>query len=207
MIRIAIVIGSTRPGRRGPTVAQWVADAAARHAAVAAGEVEFEELDVAALELPLLDEPVAAIFGDYRNPHTRRWAETVAAFDGFVFVTPEYNQSYTAPLKNAMDYLYAEWNDKAAGFVGYGLQGGMNAVAHLRQVANELKMANASTQVALSMFEDFTFVDTTNPLERGTVTPGEPGVNALGAMLDEVVARSRELAFTREAARQAAVAV
>src|SRR5437879_3279766 len=99
MIRIAVIIGSTRPRRRAHAVARWVQEVAGRHAAVTAGEVAIELVDLAEYGLPLLDEPVPAAIGEYRNAHTARWAATIASFDGFVFVTPEYNHSVPAALK------------------------------------------------------------------------------------------------------------
>ncbi|MFI9843520.1 NADPH-dependent FMN reductase [Nonomuraea sp. NPDC051941] len=115
MIRIAIILGSTRPGRRVEDVARWVAEAAGRHPAVKTGEAGLELVDIAEYELPLLDEPAPAVIGYYQNAHTKRWAATIDRFDGFVFVTPEYNSAIPAALKNAIDYLYAEWNEKQPG--------------------------------------------------------------------------------------------
>ncbi|ACZ91848.1 NADPH-dependent FMN reductase [Streptosporangium roseum] len=193
MIRIAVIVGSTRPGRRGETVARWVAEVAGRHAAVAAGEATVEVVDLAEYGLPLLDEPVPAAFGQYRNAHTVRWATTIDSFDGFVFVTPEYNHSVPAALKNAIDFLYAEWNDKAAGFVGYGIQGGIRAVEHLRLTLAEVKIAGVQTQVALSMFTDFEFTDSADPAEPGVCSPAEHQEATLNTMLSEVVTWSRAL--------------
>ncbi|MFF0309125.1 NADPH-dependent FMN reductase [Streptosporangium sp. NPDC004379] len=197
MIRIAVVVGSTRPGRRGAGVARWVEEAAGRHAAAKAGEAAVELVDIAEYGLPLLDEPLPAIFGDYRNPHTVRWAETIRSFDAFVFVTPEYNHSVPAALKNAIDYLYAEWHDKAAGIVGYGVEGGIRAAEHLRLVLAETKVAVVGTQVALSMFTDIVVTD---PADPGVLSPTERQQKAMTAMLDEVVAWSRALRPLREPA-------
>ena len=191
MPKIAIILGSTRPGRRGRAVAEWVASVAAREQPAA----DFEILDLADFALPLLDEEQPALFGRYANPHTVRWAEAVAAFDGFVFVTPEYNHSIPGALKNALDFVYAEWNNKAAGFVGYGLHGAARAVEHLRLVLAELKVATVRNQVALSLHHDFTF---SAPTEPGTFTPGPHQVKALTAMLDDVVVWARALAPVRE---------
>lgn len=200
MTRIAIILGSTRPARRGQTVARWVAEAARRHPAVAAGEASVELVDLADYGLPLLDEPVPAAFGDYHNAHTKQWAATIARFDGFVFVTPEYNSSMPAALKNAIDYLYAEWNHKAAGFVSYGLYGGTRAVEQLRQTMGEVKIADVHAQVALSPFADFdlTGFDTTDPTSTGVCAPGEYQESALTTMLDEILAWSRALRMLRE---------
>ncbi|MFF9476973.1 NADPH-dependent FMN reductase [Streptomyces roseolus] len=198
MIRIAVIIGSTRPGRRAETVARWVADTSVRHPGVAAGEATVEVVDIAAYGLPLLDEPVPAAFGRYAHAHTRRWAQTIAAFDGFVFVTPEYNRSIPAALKNAIDFLYAEWHHKAAGFVGYGVHGGLRAVEHLRHVMAEVKIADVQTQVALAMFTDFTFTDPTDPTDPGTCTPSARQESTLATMLDEIIAWSQALKPLRD---------
>jgi NAD(P)H-dependent FMN reductase len=197
MIRIALVVGSTRPGRRGTAVARWAFDAAAASPAVVDGRASIDILDVADFDLPLLDEPVPAAFGAYAEPHTHRWSQAVAAFDAFVFVTPEYNHSFPASLKNALDYLYAEWQHKVAGFVSYGTSGGIRAVEQLRQVMGELKVADVPTQVALSMFADFTFTDLTNPTDPGTCTPAPHNAETLTRMLEEIITWSTALAPLR----------
>ncbi|GAA0938843.1 NAD(P)H-dependent oxidoreductase [Actinocorallia libanotica] len=190
MTRIAIIIGSTRPGRRGGQVAAWVREAAGRHRPA----TDFDVLDLHDHALPHLDESTPAIFGSYEREHTLRWAEAIGSYDGFVFVVPEYNHSFPAPLKNAIDFLYAEWNDKAAGFVTYGINDGVRAAEHLRQVLAELKVATVRTQVALSIHHDFTITD---PLEPGTLTPGPHQEPTLTTMLDEVVAWSEALRSVR----------
>src|SRR5206468_7892912 len=145
--------------------------------------------------LPHLDEPVPPSLGQYQNEHTKQWAAKIASFDGFVIVTPEYNHSTSGVLKNAIDYLYAEWNNKAVGFVSYGGVGGARAVEHLRLIAGELQMADVRTNVALSMFTDFVnFTD---------LAPGDHQVQALGTLMDQVIAWSAALAPLR-AVRQAA---
>lgn len=180
MIRIAVVVGSTRPGRRGDQVARWVCDTAA-----ARPDSEYVLVDLAEVDLPLLNEPMPAAIGSYRHEHTRRWAETVAGFDGFIFVTPEYNHAMPAALKNAIDYLFAEWNDKAAGFVSYGLGGGVRAVEQLRLTLAEVKVACVRSQVALSLFSDFAINDMAEP---GIFRPADHHGPILERMLDEVVA-------------------
>ena len=159
MIRIAIVLGSTRPGRLGKPVADWVSARASER-----GDASFDVLDVADFRLPLLDEPLPPSFGRYSQPHTRAWSEAVDGFDGYVFVTGEYNHSIPGALKNALDYLYKEWNNKAAGFVSYGSSGGLRAVEHLRAVAGELQLADVRAQVALPFATEFenyrTFIPT-----------------------------------------------
>jgi len=184
LMRIAIVVGSTRPGRKAETVARWVQDLAAKRE-----DALFELVDIAEYDLPLLDEPVPPSMGQYRNPHTKAWAEEVARYDGYIFVTPEYNHGTSAALKNALDYLYAEWNDKAAGFVGYGSAGGVRAVEQLRLVAGELRMADVRAQVMLSLRDDFeNFRD---------FHPRAHQEEAVVPLLDQVVSWSRALRTIR----------
>lgn len=202
MIRIAIVVASTRPGRRGDQVARWVYEQATARTPAEAG-VEYAVVDLAEVDLPMLDEPVPAAIGDYQHDHTRRWADLIASFDGFVFVTPEYNRGIPAPLKNAIDYLFAEWHDKAAAFVGYGINGGVRAVEQLRSALAELKVACVRSQVALGLFTDFTFADVTEP---GVFTPAEHHLPVLERMLGELVDWSGALATLRRPVAAAAPA-
>ncbi|MYX33252.1 MULTISPECIES: NAD(P)H-dependent oxidoreductase [unclassified Streptomyces] len=186
MTRIAVILGSTRPGRIGEGVAQWVYENAALR-----DDAEYELVDVADYALPLLDEPVPPSMGRYSRPHTFAWAEKIASFDGYVFVTAEYNHSIPGALKNAVDYLFAEWNNKAAGFVAYGSAGGTRAVEHLRLVMAELRVATVRAQVALSLFRDFA--------DMSRFEPGPRRAGELGVVLDEVVAWSQALAPLRHA--------
>jgi NAD(P)H-dependent FMN reductase len=190
MTRIAVVLGSTRPGRRGEPVAHWVLDRARRRT-----DAEFELVDLIDYPLPHLDEPLPPSMGQYQNLHTQDWAATIGRFDGFVFVTPEYNHSTSGVLKNAIDYLYAEWNNKALGVVSYGATGGTRAAEHLRLIAGELQMADVRTNVALSLITDFK--DFTE------FTPVSYQNGALDTLLDQVVAWSQALAPLREATRAA----
>ena len=119
MIRIAILTGSTRPGRVNEAVARWVYDLAEQRTGA-----EFELVDIAEYNLPLLDESMPPSRGQYSQAHTQRWAAKIGSFDAFVFVAPEYNHGISGALKNAIDFLYREWNNKAAGFVSYGSMGG-----------------------------------------------------------------------------------
>src|SRR5688572_7966133 len=135
-IRIGIIIGSTRPGRVGDQVARWVLEQAS-----ARTDAEFELVDLNDFALPHLDEAVPASMGQYANAHTKAWAQKVDSFDGYIFVTPEYNHSTSGALKNAIDFVYAEWNNKAAGLVSYGSAGGTRAAEHLRLILAELQVA------------------------------------------------------------------
>jgi len=187
MTRIGVILGSTRPHRNGEQVARWVLDHATRRT-----DAEFELVDLLDHPLPHLDEPLPPSLGQYANEHTRAWAERIASFDGFVIVTPEYNHGTSGVLKNALDYLYAEWNNKAVGFVSYGAVGGARAVEHLRLVAGELQMADVRQQVALSLATEFE--------EYRTFRPGDYNVPALETLLDQVVAWSTALAPLRAGA-------
>jgi NAD(P)H-dependent FMN reductase len=149
-LKIAIILGSTRPGRNGKAVADWVlAQAQNRTGAT------YELVDLLDYPLPHLDESIPPSVGQYTGEHTKAWAEKIAEYDGFVFVTPEYNHSTSGVLKNAIDYLYAEWNNKAAGFVSYGSLGGARAIEHLRGISAELQIATVRQQLSFSMFTDF----------------------------------------------------
>jgi NAD(P)H-dependent FMN reductase len=140
MVKIGIIVGSTRPGRHADAVANWVFEKAKTR-----NDAQFEVVDIKDFDLPLLDEPIPPSQAQYSKPHTRRWAKKVASFDAYIFVTPEYNHAPSAALKNAIDYLYAEWNNKAAGFVSYGASAsGGRAVEHLRMVMAELQVADAA---------------------------------------------------------------
>lgn len=186
--RIAIIVGSTRPGgglpRKGGDVGRWVHDLATQR-----GDAEFELIDLADVGLPLFDEPFTPLMANYTRPHTRTWAATVARFDGYVFVTPEYNHAPPAALKNAIDYLYAEWNNKAAGFVGYGVFGGARAVEHLRSTMGELRVADVSAQVGLGLHTDFAELQHFRPMPHQK--------EALTEMLDQLVAWAAALAPLR----------
>jgi NAD(P)H-dependent FMN reductase len=175
MIRIAIIVGSTRPGRKADSVAKWVHGIAGKR-----GDAEYEIVDIKDYNLPLLDEPLPPSLGQYSHAHTKTWAVKIASFDAYVFVTPEYNHATSGALKNAIDYLYREWNNKAAGFVSYGSMGGARAVENLRLVMGELQVADVRAQVMLSLFTDF---------EHFTVfKPASMHEAAVNTMLDQLVA-------------------
>ncbi|WP_426505703.1 NADPH-dependent FMN reductase [Dactylosporangium sp. McL0621] len=187
MTKVGIILGSTRPGRNGEAVAKWVYDIASRRS-----DAEFELVDLLDYNLPHLDEAMPPSMGQYANEHTKQWAAKIAEFDAFIFVTPEYNHSTSGALKNAIDFLYAEWNNKAAGFVSYGSAGGTRAVEHLRLIAAELQIADVRAQVALSLFTDF---------ENFSVfKPGPQHENSLTTVLDQTVTWGKALATVRKAA-------
>ncbi|MFF4489971.1 NADPH-dependent FMN reductase [Streptomyces sp. NPDC001544] len=149
-LKLAIVLGSTRPGRNGEAVANWVlAQAKGRPNA------DYELIDLVDYPLPHLDEAVPASRGVYAGEHTKAWSAKISEFDGYIFVTPEYNHSTSGVLKNAIDYLYTEWNNKAAAYVSYGSLGGARAIEHLRAISSELQLAHVRQQLSFSLLTDF----------------------------------------------------
>jgi NAD(P)H-dependent FMN reductase len=185
MIKIAVIIGSTRPGRNGEAVAKWVHEIAQKRS-----DAEFELVDIKDFNLPLLDEPMPPSMGQYSKSHTKAWAAKIGSFDGYVFVTPEYNHGISGALKNAIDFLFREWNDKAAGFVSYGGAGGARAVEQLRLVLAEVRIATVRNQVLLSMFTDFENFSVFKPAPQH-----EKSVNAV---FDQVVAWAGALKTLRK---------
>ncbi|MFJ2938222.1 NADPH-dependent FMN reductase [Streptomyces sp. NPDC087219] len=182
MIKIGIIIGSTRPGRNGHDVGTWVRDLAAAHAGSTA---RFDLVDLSEHALPLLDEAVPAAQAPGRQPHTVRWAERVASYDAFIVVTPEYNTAPPASLTNAIDYLCQEWAGKPVAYVGYGIFGAVTAVQHLRAQAGVLRMADIGPQVALTLREDFSGLTDFQPRGLHTVQ--------LHALVDELLAWAQAL--------------
>ena len=185
-IKIGIILGSTRPGRNGEAPARWLLDIAKER-----GDADYDLIDLADFDLPLLDEANSPSQGNYENAHTKAWAAKIDSYDGFVFVTPEYNHSTSAALKNALDYLYQEWNNKAVGFVSYGAAAsGQRAVEHLRQIAGELQMADVRQQVAFSLFTDWE--------QFTTFAPAESHVASANTMLDQLVSWTTALHGVRD---------
>lgn len=174
MLKVGVIAGSTRPNRKSIDVAKWTLEIAKKR-----GDAEYELVDIKDYELPLLDEPIPPSQGKYQHAHTKKWAAKIAGLDAFVFVTPEYNHGIPGALKNAVDYLFAEWNNKAAGFVGYGSAGGARAVEQMRLVMAEVRVATVRSQVMLSLFTDF---------ENYTVfKPHAHHEKTVGTVLDEVL--------------------
>ena len=177
-------------GRDGSerAVGQWVYDLAKERT-----DATFELVDLKDFNLPLLDEPIPPSAGKYSKPHTKVWADKIRPFDAFVFITPEYDHGIPAGLKNAIDFLYAEWNNKAAGFVSYGSAGGVRAVEQLRLVLAEVQIATVRAQVWFSLSTDFENFRDFKP------TPGKD--TSLKTMLDQLVAWGGALKALREKSR------
>ncbi|CAI6079888.1 hypothetical protein PAECIP112173_02739 [Paenibacillus sp. JJ-100] len=173
-LKIGIILGSTREGRVSPQVGAWVKELADKR-----GDAEYEIIDIADYKLPMLGEAG----GDTSN--VAAWSEKIASCDGFVFIVQEYNHSITGALKNALDYLRVEWNNKAAGIVSYGSVGGARAAEHLRGIMGELLIADVRVHPALSLFTDF---------ENGSVfKPAAVQADSVNQMLDQVIPWSKAL--------------
>ena len=140
--RVAVIIGSTRPTRITPGIAEWVRDVAQRDSALT-----YELVDLAEVDLPFLDEPRMAALGDYAHDHTRAWSAIADSFDAYIFVFPQYNWGYPAVLKNALDFLYAEWRDKPATFLTFGTRGGSRAAEQFHVILLGLGMRELEQHV------------------------------------------------------------
>ncbi|MGC5585026.1 NADPH-dependent FMN reductase [Ornithinimicrobium sp. W1665] len=184
MTKIAIVTGSVRPGRKSLEVAAWV-----KSLADARGDADFEVLDLADFELPVFAEPASPSMASPQSEAGQRWSTAVDGYDGYVFVVPEYNHSITGALKNAIDYLSPELQDKGAAFVSYGGVGGARAVEHLRVILSQMQMAHVRATVSLSLFHDFE--------NFSTLAPTEPVVRSVGPMLDQLLRWTRAMEAVR----------
>ncbi len=134
--KIGIILGSTRPNRFGDKPAQWI-----EKIAQARGDLDVELLDLRDYPMPFFDEALSPAWGPSQNEVAQKWQKKIASLDGFIIVAAEYNRGPTAVLKNALDYAYNEWANKAVTFVGYGGVGAARAVEQLRLHAVELQMA------------------------------------------------------------------
>jgi NAD(P)H-dependent FMN reductase len=188
MPRLLIVIASTRPGRGGPAIGRWFTGVAREHAGF-----EVEVVDLAELNLPFHDEPAHPRLGQYEHDHTKEWSAIVDRADAVVFVMPEYNYSFSAPLKNAFDFLHNEWRYKPVGFVSYGgVSGGLRAVQQFKQVVTTLTMLPVPVQVAVQNFAQH--------LSDGEFRPDEGAEAAAKMMLDELARVAPALATLRQPA-------
>jgi NAD(P)H-dependent FMN reductase len=193
MPNLTIIVGSTRPGRAGAPIAQWFAARAKDH-----GGFDVNVVDLAELDLPLLDEPNHPRLRKYTQQHTKDWSALVDAGDAFVFVTPEYNYGYPASVKNAIDYLHQEWQHKPVGFVSYGgVAAGTRAVQQLKQVVTTLRMLPVFDSVNIPFHTQFLDSD-------GVFHPNEVLDQAADAMLDELVRTEAALRPLRPADQLAA---
>lgn len=180
--RLLVVVASTRPGRVGLPVGAWFYQRAVEH-----GGFEVEWVDLAEVDLPFFDEPEHPRLRRYQHQHTRDWSARIERGDAFVFVTPEYNFGFTAPLKNALDFLNREWAYKPAGIVSYGgVAAGTRAAQMLKQVLTTLKMTPMFEAVSIPFVKQFLDGD-------GRIRPNETMEQAADAMLDELGRWERSL--------------
>ncbi|MGD7706509.1 NADPH-dependent FMN reductase [Microlunatus sp. Y2014] len=175
-MKIGIIIGSTRPERRGAAVGQWVHEIAS-----ARDDAEYELVDLESFQLELLDEPIVpgAANRQYESPQTTAWSKKIDSLDAFVFVTPEYNHGVPAALKNAVDVIYPEWNNKAITYVSYGADKGVRAVEQWRTITANALLHSTRAQVSMSTFDDWS---------DGVFDPDAMYVDALNGALDQLVA-------------------
>lgn len=175
-MKIGIVEGSVREGRLATTVARWVADAAARRA-----DVDHEVLALADFDLPFVDTPTppAALGAQYPYESVQRWSTAIDACDALILVTPEYNHGVPGALKNAIDWLSGELQNKPAALVSYGADGGVRAVEQWRQTLANFNMHVVRSQVALNLFTEF---------EDGAIAPTERSSGALDTLLEQLIA-------------------
>lgn len=187
--RIAIVVGSTREGRFADTPVEWLVSIARQHA-----DIEVEVVDLRDFPLPFFDEVASPMWAASKNEVAQRWQKKVASFDGFIFTAAEYSHGPTAVLKNALDYVYTEWNKKPAGFLGYGGVGGARAVEQLRLHAIEMQMAPVRSAVHISWGDFLAVRNGEKKLEEI-----EHLNQAARALLDEVAWWAKVLKKAREA--------
>lgn len=151
--KIAVITGSTRPTRIGANITNWVVTKLPQF-----DDVSYEVVDLADWDLPMFNEPLPPMMGQYQHEETKKWSAKIGEFDGFVIVSPEYNAGYPAVLKNAIDYLHAEWKEKPVTIVTYGYSGGASANNQLKDVFVRLNSKVTETRPTLT-FSDGIFGD------------------------------------------------
>ena len=184
--KIAIIISSTRTSRVGEQVASWISQIGAKRT-----DVQLETVDLRDYPMPFFDELASNAYVPSQNEVALRWQKKIAEFDGYVFVTAEYNNSITGVLKNALDYAYPEWNRKAAAYIGYGSVGGARAVQHLKDISVELQMAPVRHAVHIQGSEFFPIMN------------GQKKVSELTHLVPNVEALFDQLAWWTKALKNA----
>ena len=188
-LKLKIILGSTRAGRFSEIAGAWIAEQAKKHP-----EFETEVLDLRVFEMPFFDQAVTSSSKTepYTNPAVVRWTQKIAEADAFVVVTPEYNHSTSAVLKNAMDWVSSEWNKKAVGYLAYGSLGGARAVEHLRNVAAEQGMVSVRNAVHIltpwMLREDYV-----GPLKAGSLDQYEHAAEGVLTQLKEWASATRTM--------------
>ncbi|HXH27134.1 MAG TPA: NAD(P)H-dependent oxidoreductase [Candidatus Acidoferrum sp.] len=187
MVTIKIIVGTVRPGRFGIKPAEWLLNLARQRS-----DAQYELVDLQTVNLPMLDEAAPPMMGTYTQEHTKKWSELINAADGFVFIVPEYNYSFSPVLKNAIDFLWHEWNDKPVSYLGYGVVGGARAIEQLRSVAAATKMFDLREDVRLENFRQLLDAD-------GNFQPTEHHLKAANTMLDQLVFWAEQMQRARAA--------
>jgi NAD(P)H-dependent FMN reductase len=186
MINLKVITASTRPGRKGILISHWVIDALQNNP-----EFQVEHLDLKEVNLPFLDEPHHPRFQNYTMQHTKDWSARISEAEAFIFVIPEYNYGFTAPLKNAIDFLSKEWAYKTVGIVSYGgLAGGTRATQMFKQVLTTLKMVPVTESLPIPFFESH--------IKEGVFVPSEVLKNGLNGMFQEMVKVDKGLRVIRQ---------
>jgi NAD(P)H-dependent FMN reductase len=175
MNNLKIITSTIRPGRKGPLVAAWIAEVAGKNS-----QFEVEILDLAEINLPLMNEANHPAMQKYEHQHTKDWSAKIIAADAFIFVTAEYNYGYPAPLRNALEYLYKEWNYKAAGIVSYGgISGGTRAANSLKGDLATLSIVPLASSLHFPLFNNLIVED--------KFVPNESHTKAAEAMVNELL--------------------
>jgi NAD(P)H-dependent FMN reductase len=187
--RVAVIIGSTRPTRICPGIADWTQKALSEHT-----PLSYRLIDLAEINLPLLDEPLKAALRDYKHAHTKSWSELISSFAGFVFVLPQYNWGYPAPLKNALDYLYYEWHDKPATSVTYGTRGGTKAADQMYQLFDGLHMRSLPRRLEVIITDDHVDGDWQLKDVETTMSPYREQLHQIDAQMVEALEDTQDTA-------------
>jgi NAD(P)H-dependent FMN reductase len=186
--RVAVIVGSTRPTRICPGIAAWIQRVLDEQSLL-----HYRLIDLAEVNLPLLDEPLKAALRDYKHPHTQSWSELVCSFAGLVFVLPQYNWGYPAPLKNALDYLYYEWHDKPATSVTYGTRGGNKAADQMHQLFNGLHMRPLANRLEVTITDDDVDEEWQLKDAEATMSPYREALHQIDAEMVEALEDTQEL--------------
>jgi len=191
-MKIGIIMGSIREGRVNEDVAKWVKELAENYTS----DAEFELVDLKDYPLPVFDEAASPAFTTDLKARDQQlpWSEKMEELDGYIFVNPEYNHGISSALKNALDYVYNELNDKAAGIVSYGSAGGVRSAEQLRTILSEFQVAHVRTQPALSLFYDW---------NDDGFNPSDAQVEAVETMLYQLSHWAKAMNQVREVKSQA----
>jgi NAD(P)H-dependent FMN reductase len=161
-LKIGVIVSTTRPTRVGRKVADWFMDQVKN-----VSDIEFDLIDLAEENLPFMDEPQSPSSGQYEHERTKQWSKKISGYDGYVYVTAEYNHGYPAPLKNAIDSLFHEWAKKPVALVGYGGMGGARAIEQLVNVIAQVNgVALSSTSHTVRIIDVWSAFD-----EQGNMKP------------------------------------